>query len=58
MDGAGLLLDFSLDFGLDAFVLLDPFFSLEPELDAESLVADPLAGAFDDFLPSSRLSVR
>jgi len=57
VDGAGLLLDFSLD----PLVWLDPFFSLDPELDPELDVAslvDPLTDVFDDFLPSSRLSVR
>jgi hypothetical protein len=57
VDGAGLLLDFSPDFPLDPFVWPDPFFSLDPELDPASLV-DPLTDVFDDFLPSSRLSVR
>ena len=41
MDGAGLLLDFSLD----PFLSPDPFLSLDPELDAVSLVEDPLAVA-------------
>lgn len=53
MDGAGLLLDFSLD----PFLSADPLFSLDPELDVVSLVEDPLADVFD-FLPSWRLSVR
>ena len=53
MDGAGLLLDLSPD----PFLSLDAFFSLDPELDAASLVEDPLTELFD-FLPSARLSVR
>ena len=44
-------------FSLDPFLSPDPFFSLDPELDAVSLVEDLLVGVFD-FVPSWRLSVR
>jgi hypothetical protein len=59
VDGAGLLLDFSLEPFLspDPLLSADPLFSLDPELDAASLVEDPLVDAFD-FWPSWRLSVR
>ena len=49
MAGVELLVDFSVE--------LDVFFSVESELDPDSLVEDPSVEPFD-FLADSRLSVR
>ena len=56
VDVVELLLDLSLELGLDFSLLPDPDFSLVAVL-LESLDEEPLLG-LDAFLPDSRLSVR